>query len=218
MLQKPPILVTGFEPYNGFRLNTSQVVVEYLRAAPPSSVILHTKVLPTSFTRATQEMNTSLDETNPDAVISLGLLAGISALKVERVALNIDHALSNDNDEYQPAEHVIVPGGPVAYESSLPITLIVKKLIQNGIPAYISNHAGTYVCNHVFYTTSHYIAQRQANIQCGFVHLPCLPEEVLHLAEPLPSMALDLIVRGMEYILNTVAETLRARAVAGRGS
>lgn len=217
MSQRPSILVTGFDRFNRFQLNTSQVVVEHLRQSPPSSVALHTQVLPTSFLRATQVVNTILDKTNPDAVVLLGLLAGITAFRVEKIALNIDDAYSQDNDHDRPVQRIIIPSGPVAYESSWPANLIVERLIDNGIPAYISNYAGTYVCNHVFYTTLHRITEKQANTTCGFIHLPCLLEEASRFAEPLASMTLDVIFKGMEHVLDTLAETLKARAAVREG-
>ena len=212
MLYKPTILVTGFDPFNRCQSNTSLVVVEHLRQHSPQSVVLHTKVLPTSFVRSTKEMNATLAAISPDAVIAFGMLVGLSALNVERVALNIDDAYSDDNDGDKPMGRAIIPTGPVAYTSTLPTSVIVDRLRLDGIPAYISNHAGTYVCNHVFYTTLHYIAESHAKLAYGFIHLPCLPEEALRFTEPIPSMTLDLVVKGVECVLNMTIEFLSARA------
>lgn len=211
MSQKPIILVTGFERFNDFQLNTSQIVIEHLNEHPPSSVILQTRVLPTSFRRASNIVDTSFDEMKPDAVLLLGQLTGISGFKVETITVNIDDAYTPDNDNYKPSQLRIIASGPVAYESSWPAALIVGRLTTNGIPACISNNAGTYVCNHVFYTTLHHITETKAKTICGFIHLPCLPEEASRFAEPLPSMTFDLILRGIKYVLDTLVETLEAR-------
>jgi len=209
MSKKPSILLTGFERFNGFQVNTSQVIVEHFsRYNPLSTVDIHTKVLPVSFVYATQVVNDILDKIKPDLVLHLGLLAGATAFSLERVASNIDDTDTPDNNHEIPVKRRIIPLGPITYESTWPTDLIIERLTKKSIPAYVSYDAGTYVCNHVFYTTMHYIAEKQAKMVCGLIHLPCLPEEASRFTEPLASMPLSLVLTGMKCVLDTLRDYL----------
>ena len=136
-------------------------------------------------------------------------------LTPERVAINVQDARIRDNEGDQPIDVAVVPGGPAAYFTTLPIKAAVHAMREAGLPASVSNSAGTFVCNHVFYGLMHYAAMRKARFRGGFMHLPYLPEQAANHPKA-PSMALDCIVRGIEIVLTVSAET-GADLVAAEG-
>jgi pyroglutamyl-peptidase len=111
-------------------------------------------------------------------VICVGQAAGRADVTVERVAVNIDDSRIPDNEGKNPVDLPIVPDGPVAYWSTLPIKTIVQALGSSGVPASVSNSAGTFVCNHIFYGLMHALAQSAGETKGGFIHLPLLPEQI----------------------------------------
>jgi len=196
-------LVTGFEPFGSDPVNPS---LEAIRRLPSglSKLDLETRVLPTAFHRAIEALEDAVATTDPDIVLCLGLAGGRAALSLERVAINIDDARMPDNDKRQPIDAPVVAGAPAAYFTNLPIKAAAAALRQAGLPAIVSNTAGTFVCNHVFYGLMHLAATRRPRIRGGFLHLPYLPEQASR-QDGAPSMALDDIVRGVEIVLRVCA-------------
>lgn len=200
-------LVTGFEPFGGDALNPA---FEALRRLPArlGDLQIATCVLPTAFGRAIAVLEDAVLTTAPDIVLSVGLAGGRAALSLERVAINIDDARIPDNDGRQPIDRPIVVGGPPAYFATLPIKAAVVALRAGGLPAIVSNTAGTFVCNHAFYGLMHMIASRGLTARGGFLHVPYLPGQAAQQvsANPgMPSMGLADLVRGIEIILETAA-------------
>src|SRR5579864_8093058 len=201
------VLVTGFEPFDRDSINPS---LEAVRRLPPrlGDLIVATRVLPTAFGRALAALEDAVMTTAPDIVLCLGLAGGRAALSLERVAINIDDARIPDNDENQPIDVPVVAGGPAAYFATLPIKAAAAALREAGLPAIVSNSAGTFVCNHVFYGLMHLAATRRPGMRGGFLHLPLLPDQAAqHAMDPggAPSMALADIVRGVEIVLSVAA-------------
>ena len=211
------ILVTGFEPFDRDAVNPSGELARALhgwRCEAAGRVGQVTAVqLPCVFGAASQALAQALDQWRPSLVVCLGLAGGRSELTPERVAVNIDDARIADNAGAQPIDSAVVAGGPVGYFSTLPIKAIVHQLRAAGIPASVSNTAGSFVCNHVFYALMHLLATRYADLNArgGFVHVPALPEQAAR--QPgLPSMALDQQLRGTQLLIKTalgVAQDLR---------
>jgi len=173
------IVLTGFEPFGDHTINSSQVVVEAVaeRARDAGRHNVHARALPVAYGAAGSAIRSLIATSEPDAVLCLGLAAGLDALALERVALNLDDAEQADSaGERRTGQH-IVPGGPVAYWSTLPLEAMRQALEARGIPVGFSNHAGTYVCNHVFYVARHELERRRSGARCGFVHLPLLAEQ-----------------------------------------
>jgi pyroglutamyl-peptidase len=140
-------------------------------------------------------------------VLAVGLAGGRVELSLERVAINVDDARIRDNDGQQPIDRPIVAGGPAAYFSGLPVKAAVAAMREGGLPAIVSNSAGTFVCNHVFYGLMHLAATRHPGLRGGFLHVPYLPSQAARFSGA-PSMALEQIVRGVEIILRVaVART-----------
>lgn len=206
-------LLTGFEPFGGDRLNPSEMVVRRFSEVGTSELPgleIHTVVLPVSFRRAGMVLRGLLDELKPDIYIGLGLSAGISFVTVERVAINVKDARIPDNDGEQPVDEPIDPDGPATYFTTLPKKAIVRRLRESGIPAAISNSAGTFLCNYVTYISLHYSARYGYPRRAGFMHLPLLPEQAAtrsgERAGIPPSMSLDTMMRAVKIALGTTME------------
>ncbi len=170
------ILLTGFEPFGGETINPSWETAQAVEA--PAGVKLLRLRLPVVFSKAGGLIAAAIDEYKPDAVLSLGQAGGRTALCLERVAINLNDSSSPDNEGDIPDERPVVPGGPAAYFSTLPVKAMVKALSDQGLPAAVSNSAGAYVCNHVMYTSLHHIATHRLPSRAGFLHIPYLPEQV----------------------------------------
>ena len=139
-------------------------------------------------------------------MLCAGLAGRRAELSLERVAINVDDARIPDNDGQQPIDQPIVAGGPAAYFTGLPVKRAVAALRQAGLPAIVSNTAGTFVCNHLFYGLMHLVASRGLPVRGGFLHVPYLPEQAAGLRRypGRPHSARD-IVRGIEIILKVAA-------------
>jgi pyroglutamyl-peptidase len=198
-------LVTGFEPFGADAVNPSREAMMRLPARL-GDIAIETRVLPTVFGRAIAALEDAVVTAHPDIVLCVGLAGGRAELSLERVAINVDDARIPDNDGQQPIDRPIAGGGPAAYFTGLPVKAAVRALREAGLPAIVSNTAGTFVCNHVFYGLMHLVASRRLAVRGGFLHLPYLPEQAASLGGvQVPSMALDDIVRGIEIILRVAA-------------
>lgn len=142
---------------------------------------------------------------HPDAVICVGQAGGYAALAVERVAINLRDAATPDNRGLQPAEQPVVPGGPDACFATLPVKRLAAALREGGIPAFVSNSAGTYVCNNLMYTLLERIHRDNLPVRGGFIHVPYAPEQAAGKAPGTPSMALEQITRGLELAVGVLS-------------
>ncbi|MEH7304060.1 pyroglutamyl-peptidase I [Neobacillus drentensis] len=191
------ILITGFDPFGGEPVNPALEAVKILHGKEIAGYEVVTREIPTVFGRAISRLKESIDELYPDMVICVGQAGGRSTITPERVAINVDDARIPDNENNQPIDAEIVPDGPTAYFSNLPVKAMVQKMTENGIPASVSNTAGTFVCNHTFYGLMNYIDTSSKNIRGGFIHIPFLPEQIVRNPGH-PSMSLEMIVMGLE--------------------
>ncbi|MBI2943367.1 MAG: pyroglutamyl-peptidase I [Candidatus Wallbacteria bacterium] len=166
----PKILVTGFNRFGKLEFNpTEQMMVEVRRSCEQlTGCRVVAAVLPTEFDASGRRLRELLGEHEPDSLLGFGVSAKAGAFLLERFAVNIDDAREPDNAGHAPAGRPIVPGGPAAYVSTLPLERIHRALERARVPVAYSNHAGTYVCNHVFYLACHEMRGRP----CGFVHVP----------------------------------------------
>jgi len=195
------ILVTCFDPFGGADLNPSQMVVTKLPNEIEEITIIK-QVIPTVFNKSIKQLYETLKAESPDAVICVGQAGGRPNMTVERVAINIDDAPIPDNDGYQPIDTSIFTDGPSAYFSTLPIKAMVKNCNDIGIPAAISNTAGTFVCNHLMYAACHYAALYHPKLKVGFVHIPFVPEQTTN-QPTMPSMSCTNIMTGLESFIKT---------------
>ncbi len=208
-------LVTGFEPFGGEPINPA---FEALGRLPPrlGALAIATRILPAVFGDALDALEEAVRAAAPDIVLCVGLAGGRAALSLERVAINIEDARIPDNKGRQPIDLPVVAGGPAAYFATLPIKAAAAELREAGLPAVVSNSAGTFVCNHVFYGLMHLAATRRLDLRGGFLHVPYLPSQAAR-QDGAPSMALEDIVRGIEIVL-TVAASRRDDIAAPEGA
>ncbi|MDB5748254.1 MAG: pcp [Massilia sp.] len=191
---KKTVLLTGFEPFNGATINPAWEAVRALKGWSGDGFFVEVLQLPCVFGFANRVLRGAIDEMKPAVVICVGQAGGRADLTVERVAINVDDAPIVDNDRQQPVDATIVAGAPAAYFATLPVKAIVGAMRERGLKASVSQTAGTFVCNHVFYGLMNHIDG--TGVQGGFVHVPYLPEQAAAF-EGAPSMALAEIVEGL---------------------
>ena len=170
------VLVTGFEPFGGETINPAQEIARNLHGAVIAGHRVEGALLPVVFGAAIEELQVLLRAHRPVLVICVGQAGGRAAVTPERVAINVDDARIPDNAGAQPVDRPVVRGGPAAYFSTLPIKAMVDAIRAAGLPAEVSQTAGTFVCNHVFYGLMHALRRRKG-VRGGFIHVPFLPEQ-----------------------------------------
>jgi pyroglutamyl-peptidase len=197
------VLLTGFDPFGGDAINPSWQAAQALHGRRVAGHRIVAGQLPTVFNQSLQVLDRLLQEHRPVLAICTGQAGGRAALALERVAINVDDARIADNAQAQPVDTPVVAGGPAAYFSSLPIKAMLAALEREGIRGEVSQTAGTFVCNHVFYGLMHTLAARPefSATRGGLIHVPWLPQQGQ------PSMALDEIVRGLEIAIRCALTT-----------
>jgi len=194
------ILVTGFDPFGGEKINPALEAVKRLPDKIGDIKIVKCEI-PTVFGKSTDVLLSAVRNECPSAVLCIGQAGGRPNITVERIAINCDDANIKDNEGNQPVDSKIAADGPAAYFTTLPIKAMVKDMLAAGIPATVSNTAGTFVCNHIMYSILHYAAQNYPDMKAGFVHIPYLPQQTADK----PSMSLDCILKGLECMIKTIA-------------
>jgi pyroglutamyl-peptidase len=215
-------LVTGFEGYGGRGRNPAGETAMALDGRTVAGVRVVGQRLPVSYNRLAGNLTRSIDEVNPDIVISLGLWPGESTIRLERVGINVADFEIPDNEGAYLTDTPIRHNGAGAMMATLPNREIRGALLAAGIPARISATAGTFLCNATLYTTlSHAVGMRRPPLT-GFVHVPYLPEQVAELLETVEterrlelhqradtaSMDLGTMVRALEIAIETTASKL----------
>lgn len=207
------VLITGFEPFGGERVNPSWEVVKQLNDMELAGARIIARQLPCVFGEALEALNAAIDEVQPVMVLAIGQAGGRTDITLERVAINVDDARIPDNQGKQPIDELIVENGPAAYFSTLPIKAMVGSMREAGIPASVSQTAGTYVCNHVMYGLLHRLNDQQA-IKGGFIHIPYLPEQAA--AHPgAPSMAATTVLFALELAISIALQVEHDLKVVG---
>lgn len=201
----PPILLTGFDAFGGDTLNPSWLAVQALHGRRIGGHQVVAAQLPTVFEASLAELGRLLRTHKPALVICVGQAGGRAALSLERVAINVNDARIADNAAVQPVDTPVIADGPAAYFSTLPIKAMLQALQKEGIAAEVSQTAGTFVCNHLFYGLMHMLATGRGfkRTRGGFVHVPFLP------GQGQPHMALEEVVRGLRVAVRTALTTQR---------
>ncbi len=199
-----PILLTGFEPFGELQVNPSQLIVEHFQAEQrPDLVGL---VLPTAYQAAGAQIEAAIQRYQPDAILSLGVAQSRKTISLERIAVNVDDASLTDNAGALASGELIAVEGPIAYWSTLPIQPMLAALQAKNIPASISNHAGTFVCNHTFYSARRAVERLNLAIPCGFIHVPDLLKTE---GEAIIGLPLEVMIEAVEICLDVVRQTLQ---------
>ncbi len=196
------LLLTAFEPFAGKAVNSSLEVAKVIKAMKFAGVQIKVATLPVSRFQAIKIAFHYIFEQKPDVIIMLGEADNRLHFTPERVAINIDDFEIPDNTGHQPKGEPIIKGGPASYFSTLPINEIVRKLGKENIPAKISNSAGTYLCNRLFYNIMHFIATEGLPIRAGFIHLPHVHKQTLSKHRGFTSMSLEDVVKAVRITIN----------------
>lgn len=199
------VLITGFDPFGGEPVNPAFEAVKLLPDEIAGAEIVKLEV-PTVFGKAGEKLEEGIAANQPDVVICVGQAGGRSGMTVEKVAINFQDGRIPDNSGYQPIDVVIKEDGETAYFASLPVKAMVAKMRENGIPAFVSYTAGTYVCNDLMYTLLYLIDKKFPNIRGGFIHVPYAMGQTVDKPLGTPSMSLDQISKGLEYSIMAAIE------------
>jgi pyroglutamyl-peptidase len=200
----PTLLLTGFPPFAGVARNPSEHIVAALDGSRIGDAEVVGRLLPVSAQRTPAAVRAAIAETAPSLTLLLGVAPGRTGLSIERTAVNVLDFPVPDNDGAQPVDEPIDADGPVAYLATLPLRQIVEAWRTAGIPGYVSDTAGLFLCNAALY------AALGAGAHAGFMHLPSLTDEVAGQREPQPSMPLETQVEGVRIALETSLAVLAA--------
>lgn len=198
------LLLTGFEPFLDFSINPTMKIAEELNGAVIGDYTITSHILSVDFHQAGKQLLQLIDETKPDAIISLGLAGGRFKINPERIAINVNDG-PKDNQGHKPDNEVIWENGADGMFSTLPISRMVQQLKAQGLPAEISNTAGTYLCNHVMYQALHYTKINNLPLPAGFIHIPASHELAIEHGK-IPSWSHDDLKRAVTICIETLAE------------
>ena len=203
MPRKPPstVLLTGFEPFGGETCNPSWEAVRALDGARIAGHRVVARCLAVEFGRSLKQLRAALRELKPALVICVGQAGGRAQLSLERIGINVDDARIADNAGAQPVDTPVVEDGPAAYFSRLPLKAMLLALREAGIPAEVSQTAGTYVCNHVLYGLMHAL-RTKPRVRGGFIHIPYSPGQAAR-HPGAPSLPVDTVVHGLRIAVRT---------------
>lgn len=196
------VLLTAFEPFGGEKINPA---LEAMLRMPESvgDIQIVKLTVPVTFAGCLKPVIAALERERPDAVLCLGQAGGRAAMTPERLAVNVDDARIPDNAGAQPVDVPVVPGGPAAYFSTLPVKAMVEAIRVAGVAAEVSNTAGTFVCNHLMYSVLHLLAENQSRVRAGFMHVPFAPEQTTDKSDQ-PSMSVADMVRGLAAAVSAI--------------
>ncbi|MGL5435939.1 MAG: pyroglutamyl-peptidase I [Lachnospiraceae bacterium] len=199
------ILLTAFDPFGGDKVNPALEAVKIVPDQVAGAKIIKLEV-PTVFGASIQKVAAAMERERPDVVFCIGQAGGRFELNPERVAINLEDGRIPDNEGYQPIDKAIFEDGAPAYFSTLPVKAMVNAIHDAGLPASVSNTAGTYVCNHLMYGVLYTISKENYKMRGGFMHVPFIPEQVVIRPAPAPYMALADIAMGIEAAITAIVE------------
>lgn len=199
------IMITGFDPFGGETVNPAYEAIKLLPDEIGGAQIIKVEV-PTVFGKAGEVLEKCIEQQQPDAVICVGQAGGRSGMSVEKVAINLQDARIADNDGAQPVDCVIKEDGETAYFATIPVKAMVAKMRENGIPAFVSYTAGTFVCNDLMYSLLYLIHKKYPDIRGGFMHVPFAMGQTVDKPNGTAAMALESIAKGLEYSVLAVIE------------
>ena len=198
------ILVTGFDPFGGEKVNPALEAVKSLPSVIHGAEIRWVEI-PTVFYQSAEVLEAEIVRYQPDVVLCIGQAGGRASLTPERVAINQDDARIPDNQGNQPIDTPIRLDGQAAYFSTLPIKAMVQAIKEEGLPATVSNTAGTFVCNHLMYQALYLADKKFSHMRAGFMHIPYMTEQVINKPNT-ASMNLTDIVRGIEAAIGAIVD------------
>ena len=168
------LLITGFDPFGGESINPSWEAVNGLPDTVGEWQLTKLQV-PTVFGKAGETVLAAAKELQPDAILCVGQAGGRAAVTPELVAINLRYGRIADNAGVSPMDEPVVPNGPAAYFSTLPVRAMAQAVADAGLPGQVSYSAGAFVCNDTLYSLLHHYAD--THVKVGFIHVPYLPEQ-----------------------------------------
>ena len=198
------ILVTGFDPFGGEKINPALEAVKGLADTIKGAEIKKLEI-PTVFNKSAEVVQKAIEEFQPDYVLNIGQAGGRYEISPERVAINVDDARIADNEGNQPIDAPVKEDGDAAYFTQLPVKAMVTAIKNAGIPGAVSNTAGTFVCNHIMYQVQYMIHTNFPKIKGGFIHVPYIPEQVVNKPGQ-PAMSLSDMTKGLTAAIEAVVE------------
>ena len=203
------ILLTGFEPFGDLGVNPSQVILEKIsdRQTLCAQHEFETLILPVMFDSAGTRIKTKIQEFKPDVTLSLGVSKGSDAITLETKAMNLKQDVDLHNMRNIKTPKLILLGHPVSYNSTLPLERIYRSLKDKNIPVTMSDNAGRFVCNYVFYLACHQIKLLKSSGKAGLIHVPLMSEQIIESMMKVPSLPLSQMVNAIEYSIETIITT-----------
>ncbi|CAM4249204.1 pyroglutamyl-peptidase I [Lacicoccus alkaliphilus] len=198
------VLMTGFDPFGGERINPALEAVKRLPDEIGGMAVVKAEI-PTVFHQSAEVMQALLAGDEFDYVVAVGQAGGRSEMCVERIGINIDDARIPDNTGNRPIDAAIHAEGATAYFSNMPVKRMVKSMLEAGIPARLSNTAGTFVCNHILYQLGLMADTEFHGLKYGFIHVPYVPEQAAG-KEGIPAMPLEDITAGLHAAVHALSE------------
>ena len=213
---RPRILLTGFRRFANLEVNPTERLVELAAASAEAfpGVEIHAAVLDVDYVRCEEQFRRAVEHVNPDAVLSFGVYLGADEIRLERIAVNLDDATIPDTGGLLRDGQRIVEAGPVGYWSLLPIEEMYRALGAAGVPAVLSGHAGTYMCNHIFYYGRYWLEKRGLAVPAGFIHVPPFPEQLPEEAKQ-KGVSLPELFRAVQVCVQVAAEQVKGTTSKG---
>jgi len=205
-MSKDVLLFTGFEPFGGRDKNPSIEACRLNEGKKYHGYKVVVEEIPLRYHEIQGVIEQYIEEYDPAAVVSTGQGGG-TGLAVERVAVNIASARMPYNCGYTPMDETLNAAGPAAYFSTLPFRQLVETMREKMVPARISNSAGAYGCNQIFYHLMDYVLKENRDIPAGFIHVASTPDQVLE-RRGSASMSLDLTAKGLSIVAEELARRL----------
>lgn len=199
------LLLTGFDPFGGQPINPALEAVKLVADKVGNVEVVKLEV-PTVFYKSIDTVAAAIEKEKPDAVVCVGQAGGRYDITPERVAINVNDARIPDNEGQQPLDGPIFADRETAYFTTLPIKAMVAAIREAGIPASVSNTAGTYVCNHLMYGVLYTLAKKYPGVRGGFIHVPFIPSQTVNRPTPAPSMSVEVIAKGLEAAIKAIGE------------
>lgn len=199
------LLLTGFDPFGGELINPAWEAVKRVSDQVEDVEVVKLMV-PTVFYKSIDTVAAAIEKEKPDAVLCIGQAGGRFDLTPERVAININDARIPDNEGNQPLDGPVFEDGETAYFATLPIKAMAEEIRKAGVPASVSNTAGTYVCNHLMYGVLYTLANKYPDVRGGFMHVPFITSQVINRKPIAPSLSLEQIVTGIEAAVKAIGE------------
>ncbi|TDL64651.1 pyroglutamyl-peptidase I [Paenibacillus amylolyticus] len=200
------ILISGFEPFGGDAVNPTGALMEALANEVIEGAELKTLLLPVHFDECADLLIAEMEAYRSDVVIACGLAKGRTSITPERIAVNVKDIPPGsyaDNQGQRPVDEPIADGSPDGLFSTLPIRAMVNDMSAAGIPATVSNTAGTYICNNTMYRLLDHIRVGQLPIRAGFVHFPASTEMAV-LQPSVPSLPIPMMLDALRIMIRTV--------------